>query len=982
MKYRIVFFLMILWALPAATQSWTHLESPNLKSSDVHSILPDNGMYFELEKLRDYSKSSRTSILLPTSEGQIERFHLTSHDVLAEKVLKKYPLIRSYRGESKEGSSVVIAEDGMQMHATIVKEGKTYYLDPIHPKNRKDYVLYNIAAYSHPYTEHSMVCHVETHSHDIARKPLVTERDCFLRTYEMALACTGEYAQFHGGTVADVLSAYNTAITRVNQIYERDLGARFVLVEDIEKIIFLDSLTDPFTNNEAHTMFDENRRLLKDSIGNQNYAIGHVFSTGGGGLAYLDGVCNNRKHGGVTGLKAPINDPFVIDYVCHEIGHQMGANHTQNNDCNRNNATAVEVGSGSTIMAYAGICPPNVQKNSDALFHIVNIREMATAYQVHSCADVDTIDNRPPSLAVDKSTYFTPRGVPFVLRAKGSDSDNDPLTYTWDQTDKEIATMPPTSDSKDGPAFKSFLPRKDSLRYFPDLRTIGKDSADIWEMVSDSSRNYHFTVTARDNHAGLGCMESVDMTIFSIGTDSTIQITSTHKDTVYNGGDSILITWDVAGTDKAPFDSKHVDISLLMDDKMTKIPLALTTPNDGTETIVLPEQGMKDLRIILESKEGIFYLVSKGTFDIKEKKWLLIKETQVRHISCFSETDGVIVVFADGGVPPYMYRIDEGDYGSSPIFKNLPKGTYKIEVKDQENTIVASTKILTEPEQLKLALDTLDNNVLSLSADGGTMPYTYIVDDTELDAPSYTYNNPSDVLVKVVDTNMCTDSTTFTYSVIDSVTYDVNHVSCHGKRDGSIQIKKISGGTPPYTYDSTAISSLSAGVYSIDIQDATGYKYQLKDIEIIEPSPIVIDTILYTGSFVSILASGGVPPYLYSYNDGAYVDAKNFNLNKLDKPFYKVCVADSKQCILCDGTVSSTDPKKQDIYLYPNPTKSKLYLSKSFYGKYRIYSSHGKLILNGMIDTDVIEVHDLPIGQYTLHLEGKEKTYILSFSKL
>ncbi|MEM9025266.1 MAG: zinc-dependent metalloprotease family protein, partial [Bacteroidota bacterium] len=335
----------------------------------------------------------------------------------------------------------------------------------------------------------------------------------------LALACTGEYAAFHGGTVNDVIDAYNTSLTRVNGVYEREVAIHMNIISGVENIIFLNGATDPYDNGNGGAMLGQNQTTCDNNIGSANYDIGHVYSTGGGGVAYLQSPCGNLKAGGVTGQGSPVGDPFDIDYVCHEMGHQYGGNHTQNNSCNRASSAAFEPGSASTIMGYAGICSPNLQSNSDDYFHIHSFNEMV-AFSVsgngNTCATVTNTGNIVPTVSAGND-YTIPGVTPFELTASGNDGDGDELTYTWEQYDLGPATAGGDNDlsqpSGNQPTFRSWKGTTDPTRVFPRIQDLVNNTTVVGEHLPDYDRNMNFRCSVRDNRAGGGGVNEDEMTI-------------------------------------------------------------------------------------------------------------------------------------------------------------------------------------------------------------------------------------------------------------------------------------------------------------------------------------------------------------------------------------------------------------------------------------------------------------------------------------
>jgi len=452
--------------------------------------------------------------------------------------------------------------------------------------------------------------------------------DCSLRSYRLAQATTGEYSAYHGNTPTSVMSAITTAINRVNQVYESEVAVRLILIDNTNLLFYYNPNTDPYTNNNGGAMLGQNITNCNNVIGSANYDIGHVFSTGGGGVAYLASVCGSNKAGGVTGSPAPVGDPFTIDYVAHEIGHQFGGNHTfagNSGSCsggNRNNPTAMEPGSGSTIMAYAGICSPNdVQNNSDDYFHAINIEEIKVFIGSGSSCEtfVSSFVNTSPSVTA-QSNYSIPISTPFLLNLLATDAENDPITYAWEQMDNITAnvTTPPATTNTTGPMFRSRKQTTNPQRYFPPLANLIANSINTWERLPSIARSLNFRGVARDFTGVAGCNNEINITVSTVNAgNGAFSITSQNTASTWTEGANATITWNIAGTASAPINSPNVDILLSYDGGNTyPVTVLSATPNDGTQIITVPSGTSTQARVMIRGTNHIFYDINNTNITI------------------------------------------------------------------------------------------------------------------------------------------------------------------------------------------------------------------------------------------------------------------------------------------------------------------------------------------------------------------------------
>lgn len=655
MKKKIIFvFALAIGLTSLQAQRW---EPVSQKITPIRKEV--NVIYaykFDLNSLRELlknapeaGKGSPVVISLPTTEGRVERFSVYSSPVVEKSMAERYQL-GAYSGVGLDNPNKQVrfstAPNDFQSMLFDTQTGKYEFIEPIN----KEKDVFGVFFKSNKVSDGSpFECKVtESEQSKKEMKKLLNSKsvlekagsqkksnDQKYRTYRLAVSVNGEYTQLAGG-VPGAATRINATINRVNGVYEKDLGIHLI-VQDLPQLIFTDPATDPYSDvvqnpngsysaPNAWNLQVQQTLTNTAGVGNGAYDVGHFFGHrgGGGSAGDIGNVCRNpannsdatSKGAGITSPSIndqPFGDTFDIDYVAHELGHQFGGRHTMS-VVHPQTDRPIEPGSGSTIMGYAGITAANVQMNSDAYFHVLNIEQIQQYVNSQNCAITTPVANTPPVIQ-PIPTKTIPKGTAFVLTASAADTQNDPMTYTWEQYD--IATTKfnnVDANRTNGANFRSLMPTNSPTRYFPKLSSVlngNLTNAQDWETVSNVSREMNFKVTVRDNNPDVTQQQTQSSLVkINVGNDGPFKLTSS---TVYNNTPG-AVTWDVANTNNTTYNVANVKIDYTTDNGNTWTVIAASTPNDAVEPYSFSTLAAgTNVKIRVSAIDNVFYAIGNAT---------------------------------------------------------------------------------------------------------------------------------------------------------------------------------------------------------------------------------------------------------------------------------------------------------------------------------------------------------------------------------
>ena len=885
---------------------------------------------------------------VPMPDGSFERFSIFQYNIMHPDLAAKFPQIKTYTGKGINDVTSTIKLDLTQFgfHAMIRSSKGDVYIDPYNQKTVNYYMSYER---KNLIRQNSFECSLADETameiQNTVGNTVQRTNGTQLRTYRLALACTGEYAAFYGGTVSGAMAGMATTMNRVNGVYESELSIRMVMVANSNLIVYTNSSTDPFTNNNGSTMLSQNQTTCDNIIGSSNYDIGHVFSTGGGGVAYLGCVCSSsNKAKGVTGNSAPSGDGFDIDYVAHEMGHQFGGDHTFNSSTgscngNRSSTAAYEPGSGITIQAYAGICgSDDLAPHSIAYFHGYSLDQMITFSNTgggNSCPVTTSTGNTAPVVTSMGNNCSIPISTPFVLTGAATDANGDALTYSWEERDLGSAGAW-NVQSTTAPMFRPFPPTTSPSRTFPQMSDVVNNTTTVGELLPNQARTLKFRLTARDSRTGGGGIMHPDtnLIVTVVNAGGAFAVTAPNTAVTWAGNSTQTVTWNVSGTTGSGINTANVKISLSTDGGYTYPTVLLaTTPNDGSQTITVPNISTTTARVKVEAVGNIFFDISNTNFTITNSTGLTtISTSPVSPLSfckgsllnvsytvdAAANAGNIFTAQLSNSSGSFANPVNIGTFTSTTagtINCQIPLGTaagagYRIRVISSNPSVIGSNNnsnltVSADPTpSISGATSFCSGSSTTLNAGAGYSTYLW---STGATTQSINVNTTGTFTVTVTNSSGCTGSTTATTTANANPTPSIsgNTTFCQG----SSTTLNAGAGYSAYLWSTGAttqsINVNTTGTFTVTVTNSSGCTGSTTATTTVNANPtpsISGNTTFCQGSSTTLSAGSGYSAYLWSNG------ATTSSINITTAGTFSVTVTNASGCTGSTSAITTVNP--------------------------------------------------------------------------
>lgn len=934
----------------------TGISNPKVYNLDINGL---KNVLAKAPKRLAAGEKSELIISFPNSEGRMENFKVRENSNFAPELAAKYPDIKSYVGQGLDdpNSTVYFSVSPLGLSSMEIYGDKSAVFIEPYTKDLSSYVVYRKSDKKDDLNKFECTV-VDAAQKGVSNSALAARPnadDAKLRTFRLALSCTGEYTTYFGGTKAQALAAMNTTMTRVNGVFEKDFAARMVLIANNDAVIYTNASTDPYS--AASGMSSWNSQLqstLTSVIGEANYDIGHLFgASGGGGNAGCIGcICTNGSKG--SGYTSPADaipsgDNFDIDYVAHEMGHQFGGNHTFSMN-NEGTGANMEPGSGSTIMGYAGITSQDIQPHSDAFFHAISIQQITNNIKAKTCSVNTNTGNSIPTASAGLD-YTIPKGTPFVLTGTGTDADGDSLTYIWEQMDNASSSQTGASSAASatkasGPNFRSWTPTTAPVRYFPRMASVltgattTAGSEITVEALSSVARTLNFRFTVRDNKAGGSGNNSDDAVITVNSTAGPFLVTSQNSATTYSGGSSQTVTWDVAGTTANSVNTANVDILWSTDSGNTWTTLLAGTPNDGSQAVTIPNSTTTTGRIMVKGSNHIFFDVNNANISVNAGSGTPDTVAPTAPTLAASGTTATTTNLSWSGATDNVGVTGYDVYQGASLIGSTASTTYTVTGLSPATTYSFSVKAKDAAGNASVSSNTVSVTTLS----GGTVSYC-----------SSSASNTADERIGNVTFGSINNTSTGTagYENFTSVSTNVTRGSAY-----TISI------TPVWT------STKYSEAYAVYI-DYNG-DGDFTDSGELAWTKAGSTTSPVTGS-ITIPSTATVGStrmrVMMKYSSIPTSSCEAFTYGQVED--YTLNIVSSGK-----GDLQNTKDLITDVKLYPNPVKDQLYISNTTSEDYKIFDMGGKLIDSGKLQRGSVNVSSLVKGAYMIQIGESAKRFI------